>query len=258
MYLDSIPLIEEIVAFVCRKSRFAPADCEDFLQEVHLKLIEDDYRVLRECSGANLRSYLKVVISRASLDRRNHMWGKYRDGTEAKRLGRAALLLERLLERDRLNYEEARQYLRINEKIELTDEEFDVIRVKLPPKLHRQFVAVDPLYDVAASAPTPEEALQAKAAAQKQAGILTMVAKRVSELSSERQLLLKLLFEEGLKVSEIARARRVAQKPLYAERDRALRWLRERLEEDGISKEELQEIFRQLLGPAGLDGPDEG
>lgn len=186
------------------------------------------------------------------------MWGKYRDGTEAKRLGKAALLLERLLERDHLTYGEARQYLRTNEKIELTDEEFDVIRVKLPPKMRRQFVSVDPLHDIAASVPTPEEALQAKAAAQKQAEILAMVAKRVSELSTERQLLLKLLFEEGLKISEIARARRIANKPLFAERDRTLRWLRERLEEDGISKEELQEIFRQLLGPAGLDGPDEG
>jgi RNA polymerase sigma factor for flagellar operon FliA len=256
LYSDSFPLIEEIVAFVCRKSRFSSADAEDFHQEIHVKLLEDNYRVLREFSGPSLKSFLKVVILRAGQDFRNGLWGKYRDSTEAKRLGNAALQLERLLVRDKLPYEEAREILRTNEKIELSDEEFDLIRVRLPPKFRRQLLPVEHLFTLPSAAPTPEDAARAKSAQAKQAEILAKLEDRMSGLPSQQQLLLKLLFEQGLTIAEVARAQKVPQKPLYGERDRALRWLKDRLEEDGISRRDLEEIFCLLEGVWGVGDPE--
>lgn len=257
LFLESQALIQELVTFVCRKSHFSPADSEDFHQEVLLKLVEDDFRVLRERVGSSLRNFLKVVILRAGQDFRNRIWGKYRDRTEAKRLGETALKLERLLALDGLSYEEARETLRTNHKIELTDPEFDLIRARLPPRMRRQLVPVDQLLSVVEPSLTPEEALLAKAAAIKQAGILARLKSAVEQLSPEQQLLLKLNYEEGMKLSAIARIQNVPQKPLYAERDRALSALRRLLEQEGISKEDLEEIFRRLQGPAGADGPEE-
>ncbi len=255
--MENLPLIEQILAFVCRKCRFSREDCDDFKQSVQVKLIENDYRVLRECTGSSLRSYLKVVILRASQDFRNRLWGKYRDTAEAQRLGEAGKRLERLITRDGLSHEEARRYLQINEKIELTDEEFEKIIARLPPRQRRHWFPVESLNAVADSARDPDEALRAKEATRRQAEILDLLDRRARELSTEHQLLLRMIYQEGLTIAEIARARKVPQKPLYTERDRALRQLRELLEKEGVRKDELEAIFRLLLDATGPDEADE-
>lgn len=257
MFLDNLSLIEDLVAFVCRRSHFSPEDAEDFHQEVFLKLVENDYRVMRERVGSSLRGYLKVVILRAGQDFRNRIWGKFRERTEAKRLGETAITLERLMVLDGLTFEEAKKTLRTNAKLELSDEEFDAIRVRLPPKLRRQFLPVEHLFSVPTPALNPEEALEKKGAALKRKEILERLSQAAEELPEDQYLLLRLHFGEGLKISEIAGIRGVLAKPLYVEKARALTALKERLEREGLHRLDLEEVFRHLEGPDGPDGPDE-
>ena len=101
LFLKSLPLIEKLIAFASRRSRFGREDGEDFSSWVKVKLIENDYGVLRQFKGGcNLSTYLSVVVQRLAQDYRNHLWSKWRPSAEAIRLGPLAVRLEQLLVRD--------------------------------------------------------------------------------------------------------------------------------------------------------------
>src|SRR5207302_6805108 len=101
LFLSSLPVIDEVVAHVCRRHRLSATEADDFAGEVRLRLIERDYEPLRRFEGrSSLRTYLTVVVHRYFLDYRNKLWGKWRPSMEAKRFGAAAILFERLQVRD--------------------------------------------------------------------------------------------------------------------------------------------------------------
>src|SRR3954463_9641895 len=49
--VTSLPLVEQLCRFFCRGSRMAAEDVDDFVSEVRLHLIDDDYAVLRRFEG---------------------------------------------------------------------------------------------------------------------------------------------------------------------------------------------------------------
>ncbi len=62
-FLGHLKLIEEIVSFCCRRSRFSREEAEDFGGHVKVKLIENDYAVIREFRGrSSPKTYLTTVI----------------------------------------------------------------------------------------------------------------------------------------------------------------------------------------------------
>ncbi|MGH7489945.1 MAG: hypothetical protein ACREMY_30715, partial [bacterium] len=78
-FLSLLPTIDRIVSFVCRRNNLGPAEADDFRSLVRLKLIENDYDVLRRYQGrSTLRTYLTVVVQRRFLDYRISEWGKWR------------------------------------------------------------------------------------------------------------------------------------------------------------------------------------
>jgi len=98
-----MPTIRRIVSSIGRRHRLAPAEVEDFTAEVQLRLISDDYGILRKFqSRCSLRTFLTVVIQRMFLDYRNANWGKWRPSLRSRREGRVAVLFERLTVRDGL------------------------------------------------------------------------------------------------------------------------------------------------------------
>ncbi|NJS40102.1 MAG: sigma-70 family RNA polymerase sigma factor [Rhodobacteraceae bacterium] len=88
LFLAHLPLIERIARHAARGAHLRPEDVEDFLSDVKLKLLADDYRKLRECSDpAKLPGFLNITIRRLLIDKQQHDWGKWRPSAEAKRLG---------------------------------------------------------------------------------------------------------------------------------------------------------------------------
>lgn len=258
LYLSNLELIDRIIGFAIRRSHFGPAEADDFRQETHVKLMEEDYKVFRVFAGTcTLRSYLKVVILRFGQDYRNHRWGKHHPSAEAGRLGTIAVKLELLMVRDGLSYEAARETLRTNEKVELTDEEFDQLRSRLPARVRRTLVPIDVVVGVPCTDSDPEEALRKHEASRKKARVQRILDQVMALLPSSHQNLLRLLYEDGFTIAEVARALKVPQKPLYRERDRALLSLRELLEERGVQKSDLEEILRFVLDAEEPDDDDE-
>ena len=79
LFLDNLALIDRIVAATCRRHRLTAEETEDFGSSVKLKLIANDYEVIRAFQGrCSLAGYLTAVILRAFIDHRNHLWGRWR------------------------------------------------------------------------------------------------------------------------------------------------------------------------------------
>jgi RNA polymerase sigma factor (sigma-70 family) len=82
-FRSNVPLIERLSRFVCRDARLSPADVDDFVSYVMLKLIDNDYAVLRKFEGrCEMSSYVIVVVRRAFSDFLARERGKYRPDRE--------------------------------------------------------------------------------------------------------------------------------------------------------------------------------
>src|SRR5262245_53825833 len=77
LFTSNLALIARVVRHVASRRFLERQELKDFEAEVHLKLIEDDYAVLRRFEGRSaLSTYLVAVIQRAFLDYQVKRWGK--------------------------------------------------------------------------------------------------------------------------------------------------------------------------------------
>lgn len=245
LFLKSLPLIEKIIAFASRRSRFSREDAEDFASWVKLKLIENDYGVLRQFKGGcSLGTYLSVVIQRLAQDHRNHLWSKWRSSAEALRLGPLAVRLEQLLVREGYSFDEACQLLWVNEGIGATEAELSDLRAKLPPRTGRHLVSDEALQGEASPDPGPEQQAEDRETAIESRRILMALHRSMETLATDDRLLVKLWTR--MSVADIARAWKVEQKPLYRRLDKAHKALEKALEREGVRKEDAKRILRSL------------
>ncbi len=152
LFLDNLKLIERVVAWACRTHYCRGEEAEDFAGQIKIKLVDNDYAVLRKYSGkSTLKTYLSAVVLNYFHDYRNHLWGKWRPSAEAVRLGEVAIKLEELVWRDSRTFDEACETLRINYKLDTPQAELDRIAARLPQKPPRRLVSEDELRE----RPTP-------------------------------------------------------------------------------------------------------
>lgn len=245
-FLENLKLIKAVIAQSCRRSNFSFQEAEDFGGHVLCKLIDDDYAVIRKFrgdKGATLQTYLTMVIKRALLDYKDHIWGKHHASAEAQRLGPVAVRLEELMVRDRYSFEEACEILRTNEGVGMSVAELADLRAKLPRRVPKQVVGEDPLQFEPAQELRPDQQLLEK---EREAGRrrLYMGLKRgLDTLPNDDHLLVKLWVK--FSIADIARIYKVEQKPLYRRMDKILKALERALERQGVRREDIKE----LLGP---------
>lgn len=247
--VEHLPRIEKIAAGVARRYGLTGADVDDFRQEVQVKLVEDDYRRIREFrGGSRLTTYLTTVIVRLAKDYCNHLWGKWRASAAAKRLGWEARLLERLLYREHFSFEEAAEKMRRDFHVRTPVEELAELAGRLPQRTSRRFEGEEALEHAATSDRVDRrvtDAEKAKTAEQ----VETALQEALAELPAEDQVLLKLHFRRGWTLARVARFLKLDQKPLYRRRDRSLQQLREAMEQRGLDAQQV----RRLLGWERLD-----
>src|SRR5690242_17941070 len=88
LFLQKLPQIERIVASIGKRSGLDADALEDFSADVKLRLVDDDYVVIRAFKNrSSFESYIATVVKRLLLDHRNREWGKWRPSAVAKRLG---------------------------------------------------------------------------------------------------------------------------------------------------------------------------
>jgi RNA polymerase sigma factor (sigma-70 family) len=169
----------------------------------------------------------------------------------ALRLGPVAVLLERLVSRDGLTFDEACEALRTNHSVQASLEQLEASYVALPLRAARQRVSVEHLYYAPSQVPSPEKAAMAKENASRRAEILSSVQEAVKSLPADEVPLVRLHFVEGLTIAEIARIHNLDQKSLYRRRAKILDFLREYLQGRGLEKEEIEFLLTGGDGGGG-------
>jgi RNA polymerase sigma factor (sigma-70 family) len=219
--------VHHVVASVARRRRLSREDADELRSLVSLKLVGDEYRVLRAFKGrSTLRTYLTVVVTRVCLDFLIARRGKWRPSAAARRGGATAMRLEKLIARDGWSFDQACEVLRINEQVAATPRELEDIAATLPVRERPRLVGMDALEFLAPSVPAIDD--ERSEAELVRARVQETLALVLEELTPDDRLLIQLRFTENLSVAQIARALHGDQKALYRQFNRILRDLKAR------------------------------
>lgn len=249
LFRSSVELVRGVLEATGRRGALSAHEVEDFVSWAQLKLIENDYRVLRLYSGrCALSTYLRTVARRLLLDYRNSLWGKWRPSACARRMGPEAVALERLRARDGFSFDEAVSILQHNPRIAMSRDKLERLAELLPPRVARRQVNEGALVTLAVDR-HPGEAMEDEERARTARKATALLGDALDELSDEDRLLLSLHFREGRTIAAIAAKLGVAQRSLYSRRDRCLRLLKRYLERFGLTR---SEVF-DMLGRANVD-----
>jgi RNA polymerase sigma factor (sigma-70 family) len=242
--LEQLDWIERVGASICKRSGVASEEASEFVSAVRLRLIENDYAVLRKFRGeSSIRTFLAVVIASFFRDYRVAKWGRWRPSAEARRAGRVAVRLETLIMRDHHSLVEAGELLRSAGETALTNRELGQLLMRLPRRAARPVEVGSEALDLTADPSGAGEIVEADEMDAARLTALRALDQAIGRLSSEDQVILRLRYWEGLGVSDIARALRVPQKPLYRRLERTTSTLRDYLAANGISDVMVREIL---------------
>ncbi len=244
VFLEHRALIAKLAASVCRRNRCRPEEAEDFLSIVWEKMIADDYAVFRNFRATSkLPTFLTIVVANCFKDFRNKSWGKYRTSAEALKLGGCAILLDQLLRRDGLTFDEACQVIIQSQKVAISRKELERIAARLPKKPPRKLEGEEALEGLSSGDSGPEALALRSDAARQRRHVKSVLRALLDDLPAEDRLLLKLRVIEGFQVVEIARRLRLDAKQLYRRIERILKGLRRSLETEGIGWNVVLELL---------------
>lgn len=238
LFTGHLSTIQRVIADIIKRHRLSSVDAEEFRSTVYVRLIEHDYRILREFKHrSSMRTFLNVVIERIYLDFRNGQWGKWRPSAKARRQGQVALLLERLLDRDGFSLAEAAEILRAQHGVTVPLAELSVLAAGMKARPQRQAAGEEMLVDVKDARPLPDELAYRSEAARRALVARRALAAALRALDSEDRRLLTMRFHAGLTVAQIARRTGMDQKQLYRRFAQLLTGLRRALETDAAVAE---------------------
>ena len=234
--------VREILDYIARRHRLTSEDREDFASFAMVKLVENDYARISKFRGeSQFNTYLTVVLQRLFLDYRTQKWGKWRPSTVAQRLGTVAMKLETLLYRDGFDFHEAREILLTSTACDRTEEELWELAGKLPRR--ERFFCVDEEVLARLGTTRHVDDFDRHEAAGLLGELESQLKDATGDLSSEDRWLLKMRFDEGLSVPEIATVVNLKPKTIYARITRLLKRIRCRLEQAGVRWETLESLI---------------
>lgn len=248
-----LDLIQRKLLHLSRRSGLPELEAEEFRSWALFKLIDDDYRILGKWEGrSSFPTYLTVVLVNLMRDYRIHLWGKWRPSAASRRRGQKGVLLERLLVRDGLPFDEALERMRTEHGITLEREEALALAFGLPQRRERWQVSEEELLQIPVDGQVEiriEEAERARIANR----LREFLGPILRSLSAEDQLLLRLHFFEGLSMAAISPALRRPQRELYLMRDRCLKKIGRNLADAGLGPEQVRELIGRFPGTLGLE-----
>ena len=230
LLLNHLDEIDRLVRTWGRRRHLSPAEQEDFAGFVRLRLIDDNYAVLRKFQErSTLWTYLSSVIGRLSLDYCAEQWGRWRPSALAERLGPEAVALERLVTRDAHTLDEAIAIVLAGSP-NIAETQLRAIWAQLPGKTRTVEVAEE----AAAAVSAPETSDAGVDDAQRQMEIERLdraLHDAFSEIAVQDRLLIALRYDQGLSIAEIAKLMQSTVPTLHRRLDKSLKRLRASLQE---------------------------
>ena len=236
--LQKLAEIEKLIASICRRKRMDADATEEFAAEVKLRLVEDDYAIIRKFEGRSpFEVYIAAVVKRLLLDHQRRQWGKWHASAAARKLGPIAVELECRLYRDGRPMEDALRLLLWHHS-NVTREELERIVAQLPARTGRHEVDLENADTVAAPAAGPD-LVRSETAGR----VSAIVKAAIQRMPEEDQLILQLRFESGMTVAQIARALHLPQPTLYRRLYRHFDGLRAELLGAGVQPADVEDLI---------------
>jgi RNA polymerase sigma factor (sigma-70 family) len=240
LYSEHQDTIESVLSYVCRVNRLSPDDRDEFTSVARLKLIDDDCAVLRKFGGlSSFKTFIVVVVNRLFLDWRIKEWGKWRPTPLARRLGRVAVELERIVLRDGIDYGQAVQTL-ISKGVVTSEAECDETWQQLRRRGRRQRIGLDDLHELPAPHPEPLEDEERRALAKR---VLQAMRDAMARLPADDQLLFKLRYQDRFTVARIAKVVEGDQKRLYRRFEQLEQQLKASILATGLAEDDIRDLF---------------
>jgi DNA-directed RNA polymerase specialized sigma24 family protein len=151
--------------------------------------------------------------------------------------------LERLLTRERLTRDEAFEQIRSGLSDPPSWSDLEELYARLPVRIPRQMVSDDVLSTVPANDAPADQDLLAAERARRWRQALTALKGAIDQLEPLDQVIIRLRYQDGLKVPELATMVHLEAKPLYRRIERLHQQLRLVLEGAGISPAEIHELL---------------
>ena len=254
LLVEHLGLVDKVVRFVARRHHLSAADAEEFASLVRFKLVDRNFAILRKFEGrSSMSTYLTIVIDRLCLDFCIAKWGKWRPSTAARRLGAVAVLLERLIVREGMTFDEAVGTLQTNHGLRQTREDLHTLLRQLP-RTGRVVAQASPdvVSDELSSVPFDrhdDERLVER--------VHRALARAFQRLPEADQQLVSLRFAQGLSVAQIARVLVVDPKPLYRRLGQIIAALEDELRRRGIEETAIERIVGHptLMLPGVIGAP---
>jgi RNA polymerase sigma factor (sigma-70 family) len=239
-----LSLVQHVVHQVARRRKLPHADVDELVSLVCERLVRDDYRALRAFRGqSRIGTYLTVLACRVLLDWQVALWGKWRPSARARRLGPAAIALERLVVRNGEPLASALAAVTAAGTGAALSEESAWGLVSRPGCNRRTFVAMDGLDLPAPTREDPCWLMLEGQRAQSKHRVMRRLAEAVDRLPAADRRLVQMRHREGLHVSQMADRLGTDRKQLYRRFERIHRTLRAWLETRGVSRVDATEAL---------------
>lgn len=234
LLVEHLDLIDQIVRTMGRR-RHLSAEQEEFTGFVRLRLIENDYAVLRKFQHrSSWRTYLAAVIERLSLDFCVERWGRWRPSAVADRLGPVAVLLERLVTRDGYTLDEALEIVQTSQSSGLSVRELRDLWGQVPARLKTSEVGEQ----AAATVPSPETSGSRVDDAEHRMSVERLartLQSAIAALPDQDRVLLTLRYRHDLSIAQIARTSGLSVPTLHRRLDRTIKELKRALTNSGVA-----------------------
>jgi RNA polymerase sigma factor for flagellar operon FliA len=249
MFLAHLDAIERLSRCIAARHSLDQDERDDFVSWVNVRLIEDDYAVVRKFEHrSSPTTYFTVVIINLCREYRAKHWGRWRSSAAARRLGAVAIQLERLLYRDGHALAQAGELLRTSGVTRLSDRALAGIAARLPVRgsVASRWSSL-PLAGVvgAGTDSSADHALLDDERAQEWLSVRNALEQALSRLANEDHLIMRLRYWEGLTVAEISRQLGLEQKPLYRRIGANLKRIRTDLRAAGIDAETVNTLLSE-------------
>lgn len=239
LLVQHLGLVEKVVRFVARRHHLSNADAEEFASLVRFKLVDRDFAILRKFEQrSSISTYLTIVIERLCLDFCTARWGKWRPSAAARRLGAVAILLEQLLVRDGITFDEAVGTLQTNHGVNQTREELHMLLLQLP----RAGRGIPDAASEAIACRVAQPAFEHDDDERLVERVHIALASALASLPAEAQHIVRLRFVQGLTVAQMARVLEVSPKPLYRKFAHIIATLGSELRRQGVDEASIARI----------------
>src|SRR3954453_5186066 len=187
LFVSCLRMIYSIVVALARRHRLCADDAADLASVVRLRIMADDYAILRKFQHrSSLRTYLTVVIRRVFLDEQIAKYGKWRPSQHALRQGSNAVIFERLTTRDGFTFDEACAALETDYRVALPRAALEDLYGRNHRAPVRRLCAPDQFLDeVPAATEAPDEGLMRKERATLGARACASLARAVARLQAQ-------------------------------------------------------------------------